>query len=88
VSVAAGVFILVPGKNLYLSIRGRGLVDRLYEVREDRAELYRRLAYDLDRYWFVNNRRIQVLTRAYEIAAAALILEVLSMVGLIGDILV
>ncbi len=88
VSVAAGVGILAPGKNLYFSIRGRGLFDRLYEVRDDRAEIYRRLAYDLDRYWSVNNRRIQLLTRAYEIGAGAMILEVLSMVALIGDILV
>jgi hypothetical protein len=88
VSVAAGVFILVPGKRLYFSIRGRGLLDRLYAVRGDRAELYRRLTYDLDHFWAVNNQTIQLLTRAYEIAAGALILEILSMVGLIGDILV
>jgi hypothetical protein len=88
VSVAAGVFILVPDKNFYFAIRGRGLFDRLYEVRSDRAELYRRLTYDLDHFWAVNDRKIQRLTGSYEIAAGALILEILSMVALIGDILI
>ena len=62
VSVAAGVFVLVPDKNLYFSIRGRGLFDRLYRVHDNRAELYRRLAYELDRYWSANDRRLRMLT--------------------------
>lgn len=87
VSVAAGVFILAPDRSLYFSMRGRGLYDGLYEVRDDSAELYRRLAFDLDRFWTINNQKIQTLTGAYQVAAGALILEILAMAGLVGGIL-
>jgi hypothetical protein len=88
VSVAASILVLVPNRRLYFSIRGGGLYGSLYEIRDDEAELYRRLAFDLDRFWNGNNKRIRLLTSAYAIGAGALVIEVLSMVGLIGDKLI
>jgi hypothetical protein len=49
------------------------------------AEVYRRLAYDLDCFWHSNNATIGKLTRAYKTAAAALVVEVVSLVALLGD---
>jgi hypothetical protein len=75
------------GLALYFSMRGGGLFEGLYDVRYDKAGLYLRLAHDLDRFWDVNNERIRLLSRVYAIGAGALVIEVLSMVGVIGDIL-
>lgn len=53
VSIGAGVFILLPKKNLIFAERGAGLYEGLYAIREDLPEVYRRLAYQLDRFWKV-----------------------------------
>jgi preprotein translocase subunit Sec61beta len=48
-------------------------------------EVYRRLAYDLDRFWDSNDLKIRWLTRAYTVAAGALVIEILSLAALLGD---
>lgn len=48
-------------------MRGGWLYNSLYEIHDDEAELYRRLAFDLERFWNGNNKRLLLLTRAYEI---------------------
>lgn len=84
-SIAASVFILVPKQNLIFSQRGAGLYEGLYEERKDMAEVFRRLAYDLDRFWDGNDVTIAKLTRSYKFAATALVVEILSLAGLLGD---
>lgn len=44
--------MLLPktGKFVYGMV-GAGLYEGLYEVKHDLAEVYRRLAYQLDRFW-------------------------------------
>ena len=64
---------------------GAGLYEGLYAVREDMPEVYRRLAYDLDRFWESNDGKINWLTRAYTVAASALVVEILSLAALLGD---
>lgn len=59
ISIGASVFILLPKKNLIFSERGAGLYEGLYALRDDIPEVYRRLAYDLDRFWESNDRRIR-----------------------------
>jgi hypothetical protein len=85
VSIGACVFILLPKKDLIFSERGAGLYEGLYAVREEMAEVYRRLAYDLDRFWDCNNETIVKLTRSYKVAATALVTEILSLAALLGD---
>jgi hypothetical protein len=46
---------------------------------------YRRLGYELDRFWDSNNKVIVKLTRIYKIAATALVVEVVSLAALLGD---
>ena len=85
VSMATSVFILMPKENLNFSGAGAGLYEGLYAVRGDMAEIYRRLAYELDCLRDSNNDTIVDLTRAYEIAAGALVIEVVSLAALWGD---
>jgi hypothetical protein len=44
-----------------------------------------RLAYDLDLFWDSNDKKIKWLTRAYTVAASALVIEILSLAALLGD---
>jgi hypothetical protein len=48
---AAEVYVLLPKRNKFVfALVGAGLYEGLYAVRDDLAEVYRRLAYDLDRF--------------------------------------
>jgi hypothetical protein len=85
VSIASGVFILLPKDNLVFSLVGTAIYERLYEFREDPGELYRRLAYDMDRFWTENDAKLQRLFQTYRLAAAALVIEILSLIGLLSD---
>lgn len=85
ISIAASVYILLPKKNLIFAESGSGLYEGLFTVREDMAEVYRRLAYDLDRFWESNDEKIKWLTRAYTVAAASIVVEILSLAALLGD---
>jgi len=85
VSIAASVFILLPKKNLIFAEAGAGLYEGLYAVREDMPEVYRRLAYDLDRFWESNDEKISWLARAYTVAASTLVIEILSLAAILGD---
>ena len=44
---------------------GAGLYEGLYSVKDDLAEVYRRLAYDLDRFWDENDVELQTLFRPF-----------------------
>jgi hypothetical protein len=48
------------------------------------SEVYRRLTYDLDRFWESNDTLIQRLRQAFTIAAIALAVEVLDLASLLG----
>ena len=84
-SIGASVFVLLPKKSLIFAEAGGGLYEGLYAVRDDLAEVYRRLAYELERFWKANDERIQWLARAYTVAAGALVIEILSLAALLGD---
>jgi hypothetical protein len=84
-SIAASVFILLPKKDLIFAEAGAGLYEGLYPFRDDMPEVYRRLAYDLDLFWDSNDKKIKWLTRAYTMAASALVIEILSLAALLGD---
>jgi len=82
--VLASVYILYPKKALIFAESGSGLYEGLYALREDLPEVYRRLAYDLQRFWDSNDHTIVRLTRAYAFAAIALVIEILSLAALLS----
>jgi hypothetical protein len=84
-SMAACVYILVPRRERFVfSISGPVLYAGLYEVREDLAEVHRRLAYALQGYWDENDDNLQPLFRAYRFGAGALVAQILSLVALVS----
>lgn len=84
ISIVTSVYILIPKKNLIFAEVGGGLYEGLYAVRNDMGEVYRRLAYQLDRFWEANDTTIARLSRTYGIAATALIVEILSLAAILS----
>jgi hypothetical protein len=85
ISIVASVYVLLPKKDLIFVQSGKGLYEGLYPFRDDIPEVYRRLAYDLDRFWESNDTKIKRLTHSYMVAATALTVEILSLTGIISD---
>lgn len=86
VAVAASVYVLLPKKDAFVfSLFGAGLYEGLYAVRDDLAEVYRRMAYDLDGFWESNDDELQGLLKMFRIAAGALTVEVLILIAMVGD---
>lgn len=85
VSIGASVYVLAPKRDLIFSLSGPGVYEGLYGFRDDVPEVHRRLAYDLHRFWESNDHRVERLLNAYRTAAVALVVEILSLVALVGD---
>lgn len=84
-SMGGGVVILLPKRDLVFATGGADCYAGLYEIRGDMAEVYRRLAYELDRLWDSNNNAIRQLSRIFTLAAASLVVEILSWAAILGD---
>jgi hypothetical protein len=81
--------VLVPRSNQFVfAISGPNVYVELFEFREDLAEVYRRLAYDLERFWRENDERLGPLFNAYRLGAASLVVEILVLVALVSDTIV
>ncbi len=85
VSIGTDVFILLPKQGLIFAQKGEDLYERLFAAREDMSEVYRSLTYQLDRFWKSNDAKIEWLIRAFAVAAAALVIEILALAGLLGS---
>lgn len=88
VSIAASVYVLLPKRELIFSQSGPGLYEGLYAERTDLAEVHRRLAYDLFRFWESNDKKVRPLIRAFTLAAFALVVEIVLLVALVSGSLV
>jgi hypothetical protein len=75
-SIIASTYVLVPKKNLVFALVGSALYERLLQFRADMPEVYRVLAYDLDRFWESNQRIMARLYRAFWLGAVGLLAEV------------
>ena len=84
VSVAASVFVLLPKKQLVFAEAGVRVYEDLYQWRDSMPRVYRQLAYDLARFWATNDSQITLLSRAYTLAVAASVLELLLLTVLTG----
>jgi hypothetical protein len=88
IAIGSSVYILVPKADRFVfAVVGSGLYEGLYETRNDPPEVYRRLAYDLDRFWEANDAEMQKLFIMFRLAAGALVVELLLLVAMVGDTL-
>jgi hypothetical protein len=83
-TLGASLFVLIPKRSLTFASAGTGIYEGFYAIREDMAEVHRRLAYELHAYWKANEEEIASLGRAFTFAAAALVAEIFSMSVLLG----
>jgi len=60
----------------------------VYEWRDEPDEVYRRLAYDLHRFWGENDQRIQSLFVAFRVAALAVVAEIVLLLASVSETLV
>jgi len=87
ISLGASMYVLFPKTDLTFSLAGSSVYEELYTYRDDLAEVHRRLAYDLDRFWESNDEVLGRLLVAFRIAAGALAAEVLLLVSLLAGTL-
>jgi hypothetical protein len=86
IAVAASVYVLLPKSEKFVfAMVGGGLYEGLYDLKDDLAEVYRRLAYDLDRFWDDNDVELQKLFRAFRLAAVALSVEIVVLIAMVSD---
>jgi hypothetical protein len=85
ISMGAGVFILLPKRNLVFAAAAADFYAGFYDLRSDMAEVYRRLAYDVDHLWDSNEREIRRLSWTFVLAAISLVIEIVSWAILMGD---
>lgn len=79
VSVGISVYVLLPRNDAFIfGLKGSALFEALYG--EEIAEVHRRLAYDLDRYWDANDVALKRLFLLFKLAAAALVVEIASLI--------
>lgn len=86
-SVGASIYVLLPKKDLIFSLSGSTLYEELYEFRDEVEEVYRRLAYDLDRFRERNDNALQSLLRGFRTASIALAAEVIFLLLAVGGTL-
>jgi hypothetical protein len=83
VTMLSAVYVLLPRKRFVFSLIGSAVFEQFYGMEQD--EVYRRLSYDLDRFWEENDLEIARLRQGVQLAAAGLIVEVLALVALVAD---
>jgi hypothetical protein len=88
IAIGSSVYVLVPKADRFVfAVVGSGLYEGLYDTRNDLPEVYRRLAYDLDRFWEANDAEMKKLFIAFRMSAVALVAELLFLVAMVGDTL-
>lgn len=86
VAVSACVYVLLPRAGAFVfALVGAGLYEGLYDVKDDLGEVYRRLAYDLDRFWDANDIELQKLFAAFRLAAVGLAVEIVVLIAMVSD---
>jgi hypothetical protein len=87
-AMGGSAYVLLPKTDRFIfAVSAVGLYEGLYGLRTDPDEVYRRLAYDLARFWDANDRQMQKLFRAFRVATVALSAEVIVLVAMVSDTL-
>ena len=84
-SVVSSLYVLMPKRALVFSLAGSALYEGLFDFRDDMTEVYRRVTYDLDRFWEANDAKLQRLFLAFRVAAVALGIEVIVLLASVAD---
>jgi hypothetical protein len=75
-SVVLSIYVLLPKAGLIFALDAPETYNALYDIREDEEEIDRRLAYWLQSFREKNQLTVGRLTRAFEIAGFALLVEI------------
>jgi hypothetical protein len=76
VTLLATLYVLLPKDGLIFALDGPELYVHLWDVRHDEAEIHRTLAYWISAFRAENKSSVDRLYRAFRIATATLILQV------------
>lgn len=77
--------LLPKSEKFIFALVGAGLYEGLYEVKDDLAEVYRRLSYNLDRFWDANDLEMQKLFTAFRLATGGIALEIVVLIAMVSD---
>lgn len=77
VSVCLSIYVLLPKEGLTFTLDAPATYFALYEIHDDPAEVDRRLAFWLQSFREGNQPTIEQMTRVFELAGAALLIEIL-----------
>ena len=80
-ALSLSLYVLLPQPRLQFAIHGQPILGEHYDSRNDVAEVYRRLVYDLTRIWYANDVIVGRVTTAFRWSAAALSLEIVLLVA-------
>lgn len=86
VTLVLGTLVLAPRAQVIFSVSGTVLYEQLLDV-DDCTDQHRYLASWLDKIWEANEPVVRGLTRRFEVAAGALVLQILFWALAIGDTL-
>jgi hypothetical protein len=86
-SIGASVFVLLPRRGFVFAVNGPAVYEALYEFRDDGHEIYRRLAYALQKIHEANESGLRPLTLAVRVAAISLAAEIAALTLLAGSTL-
>lgn len=86
-SIALCVYVLLPKEGFVFSLSGMSVYEELFEFREDRLEIHRRLVYWLESYWESNQLKIDLLGRFYLAAALGLLIQMILWASSLGGTL-
>jgi hypothetical protein len=76
ISVVLSIYVLLPKEGLIFALDAPETYEALYTARDDEAEFARRLAYWVQGFRESNHPTIQRLTRTFELASLALLVEI------------
>jgi hypothetical protein len=85
VTIGASVYVLLPKSTFFFAVSGTAVLEELYEFRDDVSEVRRRLVYDMQRFWEINDRAMQRLFLAFRLAAVGLVVEVVLLLATVSD---
>jgi hypothetical protein len=75
ISVGLSVYVLLPKQGFTFTLNAAGIYEELFPHATDDQEVKRRLIYWLEDYWQSNQKKIEPLSRAFLVAAAALLAQ-------------
>jgi len=82
---AGSLLVLMP-RAFVFAVAGPPVYERYYGIRDDPAEIHRRIAYQLHRFWERNEALFVPVDRAFRVAVWSLVVEILTLAALASGI--